>query len=120
MNITNKEEYLAYRSEWKAKYKELTQIIRERKWMWKVYSRCANKTRTQIGPDIGQDWYLNFRRTMEYFLSFEEKYMKLRKKYEGDRILLEIRRKEARKMNEELKLVKAEAKKRWLESKNNR
>lgn len=31
LTFTNKETYLAYRSEWKANYKELSQLIRETK-----------------------------------------------------------------------------------------
>lgn len=114
--FTNKEEYLAYRSEWKAGYKELSNIIREKKWMRKEYSRAYNKAKRQIGA--GRDYYSNLWATTDALLSDNKRYAELKQKYKSDKIWLEKYRAVAKDMNEDLKLAKIEAQRQYLEQKN--
>ena len=44
-----KEEYLQYRKDWKAEYKELSQTIREKKLLHKENSRIFNKAVLEKG-----------------------------------------------------------------------
>jgi len=112
--FTNKEEYLAYRSAWKAEYKELSQTIRERKWLHGKYSTIANKAKLEVGMD-----YQNINKYFNYIkmLSDEDKtYSEIRAK-QNWRISKEKLSATATKMLEELKLAKIEANRQYLEQK---
>lgn len=112
--FTNKEEYLAYRSAWKAEYKALSQTIRERKWLQSRFSTIANKANLEIGMD-----YPNINKYFDYIkmISDEDKtYSEIRAK-QNWRISKEKLSATATKILEELKLVKIEANRQYLEQK---
>ena len=57
-NFKTREEYLNWRAEWKAEYKELSRAIRELKcarkeyiWKYRPKDDNASKRRTKIGPN---------------------------------------------------------------------
>ena len=112
--FTNKEEYLAYRSNWKAEYKALSQTIRERKWLHSRYSTIANKANLEVGMD-----YQNINRYFDYLklLSDEDtKYKEIRAK-QNWRISKEKLSLTATVMLQELKNAKKEANRQYLEQK---
>lgn len=112
--FTNKEEYLAYRSNWKAEYKALSQTIRERKWLHSKYSTFANKAKLEVGID-----YYNINRYFNYIkmLSDEDKtYSEIRTK-QNWRISKEKLSFTATLMLAELQLAKEEAQRQYLERK---
>jgi hypothetical protein len=112
--FTNKEEYLAYRSNWKAEYKALSQTIRERKWLHSRYSTIANKANLEVGTD-----YPNINKYFDYIkmLSDEDtKYKEIRAK-QNWRISKEKLSLTATVMLQELKDAKKEANRQYLEQK---
>lgn len=112
--FTNKEEYLAYRSAWKAEYKELSQTIRERKWLYSRYSTIVNKANVEIGMG-----YATINRYFEYIKLLGEedtKYKQILTK-QNRKISKEKLSLTATKMLGELKLSKVEANRQYLEYK---
>lgn len=110
--FTNKETYLAYRAEWKAKYAALSETIREKKWMQKEYSRACNKARLETEGK----WPAYYNKIRE-LLSKNPRYIHLEQKYKNDGRWLEKLRKEATEMLEELKAAKQEAQRQYLAQK---
>jgi len=110
--FTNKEEYLAYRAEWKAKYAEISETIREKKWMQKEYSRACNKARKETEGK----WPEYYNRIRE-ILKQNPRYIHLEQKYKNDGRWLEKLRKQATEMLEELKAAKQEAQRQYLAAK---
>ena len=120
--FNTKEEYLQYRKDWKAEYKQLSQIIREKRWLQKEVSRVTNKAMVQLGFHNLPYWDtcdgLKSRNTLiNLFLSENEKYQTLRKKYENDYKCVELYSMQATQMLEELKESKQEAQRQYLASK---
>ncbi len=57
-NFKSREEYLKWRAEWKAEYRELSRLIRQLKcarkeyiWKYRPKDDNASKRRTKIGPN---------------------------------------------------------------------
>src|SRR5689334_11154138 len=90
--FTNKETYLAYRSEWKAKYKELSQQIRDYKFC-RWYSSLGQERQT---PDM------------------DGRFNDLMAKYGNSVYYVYPLKKRATSMLEELKLAKVEAQRQYL------
>ncbi len=112
--FTNKEEYLAYRSAWKTEYKQLSQTIKERKWLHSKIASMANKANLEVGMD-----YPNINKYFDYIkmLSDEDKtYSEIRAK-QNWKISKEKLSVTATKMLKELKLAKIEANRQYLISK---
>ena len=76
--FTNKETYLAYRSEWKANYKKLTETIREYKWIAKECSRAYNTSWLETN---GQ--FPNYYRRGAEILKANPRYESLINKHKG-------------------------------------
>ena len=110
--FNSRETYLAYRSEWKARYNELSETIREKKWMRNEYNRACNQAYTETKGK----WPDFHKRTIE-LLNQNARYAQLQEKYKGERKWLELYRKEATAMLEELKEAKVEAQRQYLASK---
>ena len=116
-----KEEYLQYRKEWKAKYKELSQTIREYKWMQKEYSRMWNKAWIAHGDPFTLLWddtrvnprFWDYLHLME---NENEKYRVIRKRYIQGKKWIGYYQENATAMLEELKIAKVEAQRQYLES----
>jgi ClpP class serine protease len=119
--FTNKEEYLQYRREWKAEYKQLSQTIREKKWLHKEFSRMWNKAMIAHGhPDTHWNNNIKSGRFWEYLDVMQKEnpqYVELKKKYTNDRKWVELYSKQATQMIEELKEAKLEAQRQYLASK---
>lgn len=112
--FTNKEEYLAYRSAWKAEYKALSQTIRERKWLQSRFSTIANKANIEVNND-----YSNINKYFDYIIRFsneDKTYSEIRAK-QNWRISKEKLSVTATKMLEELKLAKIESNRQYVEQK---
>ena len=117
-----KEEYLQYRKDWKTEYKQLSQTIREYKWMQKEYSRMWNKAMIAHGNPYTLSWY-DTRMAghfWDYFHLMEnenKKYQIIKKRYEQGKKWIGVYQKEATQMLEELKLAKVEAQRQYLTAK---
>jgi hypothetical protein len=115
--FTTKETYLQYRSAWKDDYKELSKTIKERKWLRKEWQRAYNKTYINLGdPFSNSGNYDKFRAYEKVLLDEVVGYNEMCSKH-NLRIPLETLRKNARIMNETLKLAKEEAQRQYLEQK---
>ena len=113
-----KEEYLQYRKDWKAEYKELSQRIREKRILQKDNSRIFNKAVLETGTTWGDGLW----RLVEYLTDDKKKtdpkYKELTEKYTGDRKWIELYSKDATLMLLELADAKVEAQRQYLASKN--
>lgn len=101
-----KEEYLQYRKDWKAEYKQLSEDIREKKWMQKELNRAWNK---------GKQWG-----EVQEILSQNKRYQTLHEKYKNEHYLiagLDFYKSLATGMLEELKEAKQEAQRKYLVAK---
>lgn len=112
--FTNKEEYLAYRSDWKVEYKALSQTIRERKWLHSRYSTIANKANVEVGMGYATiNRYFNY---IDVMSNEDVEYKEVRAKQDWriskDRLSLT-----ATIMLDELKSAKVEANRQYLKSK---
>jgi hypothetical protein len=115
-----KEEYLQYKKDWKAEYKELSLTIREKKILRKENSRIFNKGVSEKGSPGWENpglWRLIEFLTEEKKKS-DPKYKELTEKYKDDRRWLEDLSCDATLMLEELKESKREAQRQYLASKN--
>ena len=116
--FTNKEEYLQYRKDWKEEYKQLSQTIREKKWLYKEYSRMWNKAMIAHGhPDTHWDNTIKSRSFWEYLDVMQKEnpqYVELNKKYTNDQKWVELYSKQATQMLNELKEAKQEAQRQYL------
>lgn len=110
--FNNHESYLAYRSAWKAQYAEISETIREKKWIRKEYSRACNKAWTETKGK----WPEYYNKIRE-LLSTNPRYVHLEAKYKNDGRWLEKLRKQATEMLEELKAAKQEAQRQYLAAK---
>ena len=119
VKFTNKEEYLQYRKEWKADYKQLSQTIREKKWLHREFNRMWNKAMIAHGhPNTHWD-NTKSGRFWEYLDVMQKEnpqYVELKKKYTNDRKRVELYSKQATQMIEELKEAKQEAQRQYLAS----
>lgn len=104
-----KEEYLLYRKKWKEEYKQLSQTIRERKWLYEEFNRMWNRAIVAHGtPFALKSWetnkinsqFWNYLRLLE---KENTRYQTLKKKYEKDQNPTELYIKKATQMLEELK-----------------
>lgn len=94
--FTNKEEYLAYRSEWKDEYKQLSQHIKDFKFaLW--YQKLGDKRKTPLMK-----------------VRFED----IKKVYKTDFFYVWGLKKRATSMLMELKHAKVEAQRQYKEAKN--
>lgn len=80
--FTNKQEYLAYRTQWKLDYKQLSQKIRDYKWMKKQYQRFASPIIAQYNQNYHTLSYTEVMKQINDILFTNEKYTELFKKYE--------------------------------------
>lgn len=110
--FTNKETYLAYRAEWKAKYAALSETIREKKWMHKEYARACSKAWLET-KGKWPDYYNKIRE----LLASNPRYVHLEQKYKNDGRWIAQLKKQATEMLEELKAAKAEAQRQYLAAK---
>ena len=94
--FTNKETYLAYRSNWKAQYKELSQQIRD-------YKFCI--------------WFVSLKREDRITPEREERFQKITAKYGNRFYYVHSLKKQATAMLEELKEAKQEAQRQYLAEK---
>lgn len=113
--FTNKEEYLQYRKEWKAKYKELSQTIRDSKWLRNTWNRAICKAELEITrPD--PNYYKKYLKYRDMLLDENPKYVELCRKricwYDLPKF-----QKKATEMLNELKFAKAEAQSQYLAQK---
>lgn len=97
--FTNKETYLAYRSNWKAEYKQLSQDIRDLKFCrsFPMANRFQNPKNVERYREIEKRLFNNANTCVEWKLS--------------------EKRDKAFRMLEELKLAKQEAQRQYLASK---
>lgn len=111
MNITftNKQEYLQYRKEWKETYKQLSNDIRESKWMRNISQRAYSD---------GYNQTYEYNRVVKYVESTlleNKRYIELYNKHIGKfiwyRLIPDIKKMslKAKNMLDELKLAKIEA-----------
>lgn len=75
--FTNKQEYLAYRTQWKSDYKQLSQRIRDYKWMRKHYTRVAAPLLNDATLN-----YITASNKINEALNNNERYSKLFKHYD--------------------------------------
>ena len=68
LTFTTREEYLAYRAEWKVEYKILTKDSREAKgqrkqfkWEYRPKGDTSSKRKTKLGPNPNYDNYASSR-----------------------------------------------------------
>lgn len=116
--FNNKEEYLAYRSAWKAEYKELSKTIRERRWLTKEHQRAYSKTYVNLGDPFSKVGHWDtFDKYMNDILAEIPNYKTLCEK-QNFRIGIDKLRDSANNMMVELTLSKVEAQRRYIESKN--
>ena len=115
--FTNKETYLKYRSDWKTKYKKLSQQIREKKWMLKEYSRACIIAKP--ATNTGYDYYGRYYGRIAMELQSNAEYCELEKTHGRNGFYYLPLQMEATEMISELKAAKAEAQRQYLTSKNN-
>lgn len=94
--FTNKEEYLAYRSNWKAEYKELSQQIRD-------YKFCR--------------WFVSLKNPKRITSELEERFKKLVAKHGNRFYYVYPLKQKATAMLAELKEAKQEAQRQYLATK---
>ena len=127
LKFNTKEEYLQYRKDWKAEYKQLSQTIREYKWMMKEYNRMWNKAMIAHGNPYALSWYdtrwYDTQVTGQFWNYFHllekenEKYQIIRKRYEQGKKWIGYYQENATAILEELKEAKLEAQRQYLVSK---
>ena len=110
-----KEEYLQYRKDWKAEYKQLSQTIREKRWFNREYQRAYNKATLEL-PPIERSYNKIYVRTMD-LLQTNQRYQDLIQKYKSDKKWVELYSMQATQMLEELKEAKQEAQRQYLTAK---
>ena len=126
--FTNKQEYLTYRSEWKARYKEVSQSIRDMKYIRTVYAQTCSRAEKVLDKNgVKSNRYSELWQLQSTMLKeLPEKnphYGKLFEKYKDKNgnvpwyYKIDEFREDARKMLEELKLAKIEANRQYLVSK---
>jgi hypothetical protein len=113
LNFKTKEEYLAYRVQWKADYQELTQDIRNLKWLRATRCRAYSKVIKDLRRPDGE-YYRKLVAGVKKYLNDIPQYGKLIKKYFGDKPYwiegrLQDKRIEATCMLGELKQAKIES-----------
>jgi len=91
--FTNKETYLAYRSNWKAEYKQLSQQIRDYKFM---------------------NWFMSLRLPERITPQNQARFDKLKAQYGSRFYYIEPLKAKARQMLEERKASKVEAQRQYL------
>lgn len=109
--FNSRESYLAYRSEWKAKYAEISETIREKKWMQKEYSRACSKARIET-----EGKWPEYYNRIRAILAANPRYVHLEQKYKNDGRWIAQLKKQATEMLEELKAAKQEAQRQYLAS----
>lgn len=120
--FTTKEEYLKYRKQWKADYKELSQTIRDCRYINKAWGQAygkATKVVSSIFPPPVEWFELHREITKlqrEYF-NENKQAMELFDKYKNKNRSKEHLRVEAHKMMQELKEAKLEAQRQYLAAK---
>lgn len=112
LKFTNKKEYLQYRKDWKNEYKQLTETIRDLKWMRKEYSRAASYAWINTKGKF-PDMYI----CIKEYLNQQPRHIYLTNKYKGNPKWIEDYKKDATIMLEDLKLAKQEAQRQYLLSK---
>ena len=120
MRFETKEEYLTYRANWKIQYNELSQQIRDLKWMNKEYSRAANAARLSI-PSPHPTKHPEYLRRLEFIkksLSENKRYQDLLKKWNIQPYYVGDLRNKATIMLAELKQAKMDAQEAYLASRN--
>ena len=111
LKFTNKEEYLQYRKDWKEEYKQLSETIRDYKWMRKEWSRACNIAQSKVKKES------NYYDHVGEILKQSPRYVHLKEKYKNDRKWLEQYQTQATEMLTELKLAKQEAQRQYLVAK---
>jgi hypothetical protein len=120
--FSTKEEYLAYRKQWKADYKALSETIRLRRLINKGYQRAYGKACAQIdmAPSLGNSTWLERyqqRNSLRDTLLAEDKgYQTLLKKYEPYKDV-KASSADATRMLIELKEAKIQAQEQYLAQK---
>lgn len=109
----NKEEYLTYRVNWKIKYRELTQQIRDLKWMNKEYSRACNAA---FKAHSGVSDYRKRSEFVQKYLTENKKYQELLKKWNIQPYFIGDLREKATIMMADLKQAKVDAQEAYLTS----
>lgn len=128
ITFTNKQEYLAYRSEWKARYKEVSQSIRDMKFVRKIHAQIFTKSEKKVNEQgAKQNYYRELWDIQEGLLKelreSDTRYKAIFEKHKDKNgiirwySLVDEFRKEATQMLEELKLAKVEANRQYLASK---
>jgi len=126
--FTTKQEYLTYRSEWKKKYNELSQSIRDMKFVRKIHAQIFSKAEKIINEQGAKSNYYRELWDIQEGLLKElrethERYSLIFNKYKDKNgiirwySLIDEYRKSATQMLEELKLAKIEANRQYLASK---
>jgi hypothetical protein len=96
LTFTNKQEYLAYRSNWKAQYKELSQQIRD-------YKFCR--------------WFVSLKNPARITPELEEQFKKIVAKHGNRAYYVYPLKRKATSMLQELKESKIEAQRQYLATK---
>ena len=118
----NKEEYLAYRSNWKAEYKKLSQTIRNLRTMAKIESQACNQARKELGINSIHGstrfkWHEYFKQ-IENILSTNDKYKELKLKVDDEKsYFINKYKQKATLMLAELKESKIESQIQYFNSK---
>lgn len=119
--FTNKQEYLAYRTQWKSDYKQLSQKIRDYKWMKTQYQRFASPIIAKYNQNYHTFSYTDAMKQINDVLFTNEKYSELFKKYELKQhyqvFYVDGLKMTATKMLLELKEAKIEAQRQYLAEK---
>ena len=121
--FNNKETYLAYRSEWKAEYEQLSQQIRDFKWLQKEYCRAFNASVITHGHPwngvFNQGQCQRFYADLNLNLEKNKRYQTLVSQYKTTCFCTQGLKKRATAMLNELKLAKQESQRQYLEAKAN-
>lgn len=110
--FNNKQTYLVYRAKWKAEYSEISNAIREKRYLRVEFSRACNKAWTKTEAKWPQ--YYNDIRAI---LASNPRYVHLEAKYRNNGTMIEVLKKRATEMLAELREAKQESQRQYLAAK---
>jgi uncharacterized membrane protein len=118
MKFTNKQEYLTYTFNWKLQYKQLSQTIRNLKFMAKEESRACNKARQMLPSEgVVGSWYSKYFSTIAELLAANEQYQTVKTQTNEKSYNINKLKQKATAMLEERAASKVEAQRLYLEAK---
>lgn len=116
--FANKEEYLAYRKQWKADYKELSEALRVKKFLRRTAASAFGKAeaQVQVTNSYGKEWLTRYeqrQKLRDTLLDENKRYTELYDKYKDVRVTSA----DATRMLIELKEAKIRAQEQYLAEK---